>query len=128
VRLIALLTLLVCLPAFADPPVDVPLADAGVIVPLETGEKAPFPGLLFPEQLAEQTFADKVDLKKLRREYEADKEAWAKKEDAYKKQVEVLKPTFWSEYKGQIGLVSGFVLGAATVVVVVFAVNKAQQP
>ena len=127
-KMIALLTLLVCLPAFAGPPSDAPVVDGNSIVPLEKGDEAPFPGLLYPEAEAAKTLSNKIDLKKLKTDYEADQKAWAAKEGAYKKQIDEYKPTWWSEHKGEIGLVSGFILGAATVVVVVFAVNQAQKP
>lgn len=121
------------------PPVpdEVP-ADTRATEALEEGDAAPFAGSLVDDRRLYRASEIAVAYMELRRMYEADRTSWERQEDVYERYLTVgeEQAEFWKQKAvrswlerngGTLGLVVGFVGGAAITTVIVFGVKEAKE-
>lgn len=103
-------------------------------VPVVKGDKAPFDGVCMTEARSLLMADEKIELKELKQTHAVDLKLWLFKEDQYKlglkerderlaQQEEALNG-FWNRNKFEIGVVGGFIIGAALTIGIASAVAK----
>lgn len=100
--------------------------------PLEKGQPASKSGLLTSEARATRDGLFRIRYPELRRNYEADRMVWQAHRELYEERLkaadEALKkaePGWFQQHAFQLGVVGGFLIGAATTVALTFALHSA---
>lgn len=111
------------------------LDKAGKALP---GAPSPCParsGIASSEARAARDALYRIRYPELRRMYEADRQLWGAHRELYEERVrtgaEELKkaqPNWWQQHGPALGVVGGFVVGAAMTVAITYAVNQATKP
>jgi len=111
-------------------------------LPLDRGEASPFDGLLIDERTGYELALLRASDLRLRTELEVRQRLWNEQEEIFdnalaslQSQVETLtqelagrEPSWWDRYGGVVLGTIGFVIGAATTILVAWAVAEAVAP
>lgn len=91
-------------------------------------------GLLISEGRAARDFLYRTRYAELRKVYESDRVVWSAHRELYETQLaatetalQKAQPNWFEQHAFQLGIVGGFLLGAAATVALTFAVNQASQ-
>jgi hypothetical protein len=91
-------------------------------------------GIAISEARAARNAMYRIRYRELRRGYQADRQVWAAHRELYEAQVlrdreeiENLQPTWWDRNGFIIGIAGGFILGAATAILVMFVVEQVDE-
>lgn len=119
------------LPVYAR--ADEPAPDAEY-VPVAKGDKVPFDGVVMTEAKILLITKEKIKLKEVTQNYAIDLKLWEFKELQYKKglderDVVIARQNedlngFWTRNKFELGVVGGFIIGAALTIGIASAVAK----
>jgi hypothetical protein len=101
--------------------------------PTRPSSPAPCPdksGILVSEAKAARLTLTKFRYAELRKLFESDIVVWKAHRELYEERLKLadraiqdLQPSWWDRHKGELGLVGGFLLGAAATLVIVSAVQ-----
>jgi hypothetical protein len=88
-------------------------------------------GIAVSEARAARNAMYRIRYKELRRTFEADRRVWSAHREVYEAQVardrqeiERLQPTWWDRHGVAVGVAGGFIIGAATAILITYAVEK----
>ena len=118
-----------------EPPDAKPIpAEEDWVKPLPAGKAYDKDGVLISPAKAARAKQWQLGYKSLRDLYEIDRQIWEQQRIVYderlgqaNKEIERLSPSWWSDNKGTVGLVTGIVLGVATTIGIVYAVDEVKQ-
>jgi len=92
-------------------------------------------GILMSDEKAARLGQYQVGYSGLRAEYELDRKLWIAKENIYlknlweaDKKIEDMLPGWWTQNKGTLGFVAGFVMAAILAIGLVYGIDQADQP
>lgn len=101
------------------------------VVPVEVGETVKKAGIEVSEARAARDTIYRIRYVELRKLYESDRLIWTAHRALYEKQLEnteaalkAAQPNWFQQHALQLGIIGGFVLGAATTVLLTYAVNQ----
>lgn len=101
---------------------------------MKPGDTTDKPGVLLSADKAARAKKWQDGYINLRLLYETDRQIWAQHRIVYEERVSSanaeikrLSPSWWDENKGTLGWVSGFIMGAATTVAIVYAIDSVRQ-
>jgi hypothetical protein len=99
---------------------DVLVSPSSTAVGLSAGEKAPFGGVLLPEDKLSRSLAYKARYDELRVNYTEDRKIWTSHRELYEDQLKAcekkfkeLQPGWFDQHKLELGILGGIVLGIA---------------
>jgi hypothetical protein len=119
INFVTALVLLVAYPTAvlaADEPKET--ATPSVYIPIAKDEASPIDGIVIDEATAKKNAQQKIELQRVRSDYEVDKRTWSTKEDLYKNAIKerdekiASQQSWWSENKFEVGVVGGVLVGA----------------
>jgi len=103
------------------------------VLALQAGETAPKAGILFSPEKTARAKLWQVGYQQIRGMYEADRTYWSQIRAFYdvrlkqaNLEIDRLQPSWWDTHKGELGFVSGMVIGAAACISIVYGVNQVQ--
>lgn len=90
------------------------------------------PGIVSSEARAARDALYRIRYPELRKMYESDRQVWAAQRDLYEERVRTAQdelkkaqPNWWQQHGPALGMVAGFVIGAAMTVAIVYAEHQA---
>lgn len=120
-------------PATEPLPAGTPAGDW--LEPVEKDQKLTRSGLLVSEARATRDGLFRIRYPELRRNYEADQQVWKAHRELYEARLkaadEALKkaePGWWQQHGPAVGMVGGFLVGAALTVALTYALNPPSSP
>jgi hypothetical protein len=103
-----------------------------------SGAPSPCPsrsGIAISEERATRDALRRIRYPELRSMYEADRQLWAAHRELYEERIrtaqEELKkaqPNWWQQHGPALGMVGGFVVGAAATIAITFAIHQSAKP
>lgn len=109
-------------------------ADKDWVIPLPAGKAAQQDGVLLSPDKAARAKLWQEDYNAIRNLYEIDRQVWQQHRIVYNERLaqanaEIARrsPSWWDENKGTLGWVGGFLMGAATSVAIVYAIDHVQK-
>lgn len=114
-----------CIPAHG---ITVPASDDDQVIP---GPCPTWGGIAISETRAARDAMYRIRYRELRRTFEADRRVWSAHRELYESQVaedrreiEHLQPTWWDRHGLAVGVAGGFILGAATAILITYAIEQ----
>ena len=108
--------------------------DESQVAPYEPGDPGNprWPGIVESEARAQRDALYRIRYAELRRWYEADRQVWVAHREAYEtrlqlasERIQELQPSRWERHRGAILGASGFLVGVATSILIVYGVDRA---